>query len=810
MAIVIWLAVLLGAVLVLSVKSLRSLETKQAVVYSRLSIAVEQAHIMAWTYDIDKHTVYLMTGESLLDAENIIFSDIPSSAVKNGHIHPDDEVVYKQLYQCISSGEASASAVVRWRFKYGDWRWIKMTYTLLPADAGKRQAFGIGIDITEQKKVEEQLAEETARYTDLEGELVSGASFDLVTNRAFYLEIEHQKHPLSGASMTEINQYFLKLIPKEYDKHEFIRQFNPDYLLQQYHSGRRSIEFCYQRENSAGCLCWVCTHINLLKDLVNGHIKGYVHTCNIDRKMTDQLVLESIVEDEIDLVAYYDVARQKVRVINRSDERESLAETPWHYIQSKHTVPDYVFMDDRELYAREMDLERIKGQLKRENPYEVVFRVQAADGADIHRKRMRIYYLDELENIIVFMRSDITSLYREEQKQHRQLQRALAKAEAASQAKGNFLSRISHEIRTPMNAIIGLSSLLADEVEAEGYVAANINKINMSAKYLLAIINDVLDMSRIENGRAALNISQIEFVDFLQDIQNIIGESTAAHNVRYKQIVLPLAAGYFGDEVKLKQIMVNILSNAVKFTPAHGEVSFSVEKSGTRDDSDRLRFIIKDTGIGIDEKFLPHIFDLFEQEYDSNTTTYGGTGLGMAITKKLVDMMQGSIVVQSQKGLGTTVTIEMELQRVEDKQADISGQQERAFDFRGRHILLAEDNEINREIAKSILQQAGFSVEAVEDGQKALTTYISRPEHTYDLILMDIRMPVMDGLEAASRIRATGKSDAKTIPIIAMTANAFEEDREKSLSAGMNEHITKPVEPRRLYSCLQQYMGDKA
>lgn len=523
---------------------------------------------------------------------------------------------------------------------------------------------------------------------------------------------------------------------------------------------------------------------------------------------------------------------------------------------------------------------------------------------------------------------------------------ALTAAEEASKAKTVFLSNMSHEIRTPMNAIIGLDNIALSDPELSPKTREYLEKIDGSAQHLLALINDILDMSRIESGRMVLRSEDFALSKLLEQVNTIFSGQCMEKGLQYNcKINGEIDEHYIGDDMKLRQILINILGNAVKFTPKGGSVELAVERISQFNKQTALRFTITDTGVGISKEFMPHLFDTFAQEDSSMTNKYGSSGLGLAITKNIVEMMNGNIEVQSEKGKGTTFTVTVtltasehrdigdgaaELQPhdmsvlvidddpvacehaklvlektgiscetalsgekaiemvklrrarqepynlilvdlkmpdmdgvettrrirsvvghesaiiiitayrwddvVEDAEAAgvdsfiakplfasnvieefgkalkrkrISAQQnEHRAELKGRHILLAEDVEINAEIMKTILKMREMEVDHAWGGREVTEMFAEKPAGYYDAILMDIRMPEMDGLEATSIIRAMDRSDAKTVPIIALTANAFDEDVQRSLQAGMNAHLTKPVEAPLLYETLENLIRD--
>ena len=537
--------------------------------------------------------------------------------------------------------------------------------------------------------------------------------------------------------------------------------------------------------------------------------------------------------------------------------------------------------------------------------------------------------------------TDIDSEMRESMAQSQALSDALAAAEQASKAKTSFLSSMSHEIRTPMNAIIGLNNIALHDSELSDKTRNYLEKIGSSANHLLSLINDILDMSRIESGRMVLKNEDFSFSKLLEQINTIFSAQCSDKGLNYNcRVIGSVDAHYIGDNMKLRQVLINILGNAVKFTPEGGSVELTAERTAHFDSKSTLRFTISDTGIGMSPEYLPKLFDTFSQEDSSATSKYGSSGLGMAITKNIVDMMNGKIEVQSEKDKGTIFTVTVTLidsaysesdtedtdislgelsvlvvdddpiacehaelvlgkagiacetvlsgreavEQVRLRQArqqpydlllidlkmpemdgvetareirtivghetaiiiitaykwdDVLEEAENAgvdsfiakplfadnvieefgsayrrknpagnrkahkAELKGRNILLAEDVPINAEIVKMVLAMREMNVDHAGNGRTALEKFSASAENYYDAVLMDVRMPEMDGLEATARIRALDRADAKTIPIIAMTANAFDEDVQRSLQAGMNAHLSKPIDNNLLFETLE-------
>ena len=622
---------------------------------------------------------------------------------------------------------------------------------------------------------------------------------------------------------------------------------------------------------------------------------------------------------------------------------------PFHE-RFKTYCDDYVDEEYREGFFEFIEPDNIRWALSTENI--IAYRYLARRGDAEYYEMLRMagvrHPADRDDHIVHALGVGFTVIdkeMRESIERNRALSEALADAEQANKAKTAFLSNMSHEIRTPMNAIIGLNNIALNNPDLSEVTRDQLNKIGSSAQHLLSIINDILDMSRIESGRMTINPEEFSLVKLLEQVNTMIGGQCRDEGLTYDFNVKGKVDGwYFGDDMKLRQILVNILGNAVKFTPEGGKVSFTVEEVNRMGGNVTFRFIMNDTGIGMSKEYLPKLFDTFSQEdaSASSSNKFGSTGLGMPITKSFVELMNGRIEVESEKGVGSTFTVtiplresdhgtegedgidvmphEMSVLVIDDdpvacenakvilgqvgiscdtvtsgeegfemvkvrharrepynlilvdwkmpgldgidttrkirsvighesaiiiltsydwsevadeaisagvdtfvpkplfadsvmdefrdafrKKNEVLRRQE--IDLKGRRILLAEDVMINAEIMMMVLGMREMNVEHAENGQIAVDMFMAAEPGYYDAILMDMRMPVMDGLEATRAIRASGRPDAKTIPVIALTANAFDEDVQRSMQAGLNAHLSKPVEPDALFDTLETFIG---
>ena len=388
-----------------------------------------------------------------------------------------------------------------------------------------------------------------------------------------------------------------------------------------------------------------------------------------------------------------------------------------------------------------------------------------------------------------------------------ELERSAAEARAANEAKTRFLFNMSHDIRTPMNAIIGFSNLLEEHLDDREKVKDYLEKIKSSSSFLLSLINHVLEMARIENGKAILR-RDISSADQLMESLNAVFEPTIQEkHLNYRCICEAENKYVIGDETKVREIFLNLVSNAVKYTPDGGSVSVEIQELPAEQEKlVRYQIVVADTGIGMSEEYLPHVFEEFSREHTSTESKVAGAGLGLHIVKSLVELMDGTISVESKVGEGTKFTVVLSFETATEEQIRETEEKDRkklSENLQGKRILLAEDNALNAEIAMTILQEAGFIVELAENGEECIQMLEAQPVGYYDLILMDIQMPKMNGYEATEQIRK--RTDGReNIPIVAMTANAFEEDRKKAFAVDMNGHIAKPIDMTALFAELER------
>jgi signal transduction histidine kinase/ABC-type uncharacterized transport system substrate-binding protein/ActR/RegA family two-component response regulator len=535
---------------------------------------------------------------------------------------------------------------------------------------------------------------------------------------------------------------------------------------------------------------------------------------------------------ETDNEIFRQIAREAlnfVAVISVTDSTITLRSGTWNYDGSPvadgyRIIPYSLFLDEgarrisldekKEVFQRESDLDEIIRILENKetvtNSYD--FRTVSDD---IRRKQITFMWLNKKQNRILLYETDITKSLKDERKKNKILKEAAEAAKRASEAKTNFISRISHDIRTPIGAILNLTEFAIDDMDDRDKLKDDLDKIGTSGRFLLSLINDVLDISKIDSNKIDLHDEKYLFSDYVSEIENIIEPmcyNKGLHNeLNIDDSGMELVMNI--DKIRLNQITLNLLSNAVKYTPKGGKVIFSAKITDRLENSGKLKISVKDTGIGMSEEFQKIMFDEFSQEENNPNRVKGttGTGLGLSIVKRIVELMDGEIFVKSSVELGTEIAVTIPLTNISEISDDeniIQKEKDDLYEPSGK-ILLAEDNEINGEIASRIFTELGVQVDMVRNGQEELEKFQHEPMGTYSAIFQDIQMPVMNGYEAVEIIRSLNRPDARDIPIIAMTADAFSDAIEKAKKVGMNEFITKPLKRDEIREMLKKYMVHK-
>lgn len=480
----------------------------------------------------------------------------------------------------------------------------------------------------------------------------------------------------------------------------------------------------------------------------------------------------------------------------------------------KEMAKTAVFEDDREDFIAALSQDRIEYAFRRSSEYYVDFRLCYGGEYVYCQMKLVMPDSDQIDSSMLVGYHIIDEQIKKEKQVQNELEFAREAAETANRTKSSFLFNMSHDIRTPMNAILGFANMAKKYSDDKEKVEECIDKVQTSGTHLLGLINDILDMARIESGKIEIEVEPIDVREAADRLTTILGDLARDKDIKLSVSLEDVENPYvYLDELHVNQILLNIISNAVKYTENGGKVDILIKEMLSSDkERAHYRFVISDTGIGMTEEFLDHVFDSFERDKNEALAGIQGTGLGMSITKRLVDIMHGNIEVESTLGEGSTFTVDLEFKKYEgDFEALVTAEAEQEQEateitLDGKRILLVDDNELNREIASEILAETGAVIEEAEDGVEAFDKVRESEPGYYDIVLMDVQMPRMNGYESTKAIRALENEALANIPIIAMTANAFDEDREDALEAGMNEHIAKPIDVVKLFDCLRKIL----
>ncbi|WP_279137456.1 PAS domain-containing hybrid sensor histidine kinase/response regulator [Bilophila wadsworthia] len=863
--------------------------------------------------------------------------------------HPEDAETVMRVFSGVQGG--SAEVRLRNLKLNGDYVWCLLQGQPVYENGALARVVGIIRDITENKRISQE-KERLQRIFDLElrRDYESICQINPSTGRyvmctpsnASYYDI-----PTSGIFSEELAHAISRIVCSE-DRETCLKTMSIGNMLKTLEEEKEGT--CYYRVLTPdGSLRWKCARYTYFGD--DGSILlnvRDVHDIRIAQQQEENRfrailreTCEYIIETDVETKSY---TLHLPTLINRYP----LADCSDYGSLIARYSERYVAPEDREAFLRAVSLPEALNRMRREGGSCSIKYTVNTNGSPAYKTwNMSLYRYDDNREYMLSYILDITKLVLEQQEKEREAERnrqiikdALTAAEQASRAKSDFLSRMSHEIRTPMNAVIGMTTIAAASLDNRDKLTDCLGKIGLSSRYLLSLINDILDMSRIESGKVSIINEEFDFRSFVEGISSLIYPQAKNKNIVFDlNIEGVVDERYRGDPLRLNQVLINILSNALKFTPEWHSVHLSIRETRRVRDRAYLQFIVRDTGIGMEKGLLTRIFEPFEQGGASISHSYGGSGLGLAISSNLVSLMNGHISVSSTPGVGSEFVVELPLLTVPDntpkqdvsledirvlvvdddlvtcehttlilnrigvdaeyvtsgkaavtrvksalqrhtcynialvdwKMPDMDGvetarsirrivgpdtlviimsaydwteiearareagvdffiskpifqsvvqdvllkatrrRQSAATlpvqkeDFAGRRILLVEDNEINMEIARTLLEFRNASVDGACNGQQAVEMFRSSPPNHYDAVLMDVRMPVMDGIAATQSIRGLNRADAATVPILAMTANAFAEDIEQSRKAGMNEHLAKPIEPETLYARLASY-----
>ena len=857
--------------------------------------------------------------------------------------HPDDRLAVKRMLRRRVSEDSTKDLTIRQLTNSGEVIWCNVTYTFID-DYGEHYVYCTFFDVTAAKVYAQRLQ---TTYMSIGDNFYRANERTLSMFRANLTrnKIEDvQGRDLFGTDSvirpySELINLRSKNYPIDEERRAFLETFDAENIKRLFKRGDTGLSMYLFSRRRDGHFCYVNYRAVFTRHPISNEIIIFIAEQEAGKEKVEGALLDKILARQFDMVAYlvndkYSVVVGDKNLIGKGSIFPITREGRYDEYLKNQVIP---IVEGEKIVASEaLSLATVREQVKVQEPY--VVNIACKISGEIFYKRFDFYAIDPRADFYILLKSDTTEIQRKQIEQNARLKTALSAAEQANVAKTAFLSRMSHEIRTPMNAIIGLDNIALHEKDLTPTLKGYLEKIGTSARYLLSIINDILDMSRIESGRMSFRNEEFSFTSFIYQINSLIDGQCNDKGLTYEcELKGEIGKYYIGDDTKLEQVLINILGNAVKFTDTGGKVTLVIECTAQFDGQSNFRFTIRDTGIGMNKDYLPRIFEPFSQEDDTTTSRYGGSGLGLAITKNIVQMMNGTIEVTSEKGVGAEFVVNVPLKdsarsegddtfemrpqdfsvliiddeelarehaksvlgevgiksetcasgkealelinlrharredynlivvdwlmpemdgieltckireilgdetavivltaydwyEVEEKaieagvdtfmskpltSANVLYEFRQAFsrkrqgtperkeiDLEGRKILVVEDMPVNAEIMMMILEMRGMISDHAENGKIAVEKFAASPPGFYDAVLMDIRM------QATAAIRALDHPDAKTVPIIAMTANAFDEDVQRSLKAGMNAHLTKPADPEQLYKALQELIKE--
>ena len=602
-------------------------------------------------------------------------------------------------------------------------------------------------------------------------------------------------------SINDLTAAFASEIRDPEEALQFRTLFDRNNLIKRFTEQDTQLSLNYHRRVDNGETHLIKVFLNMLKNPSSNDIEAIVYSEDIDRQQKEEKVISAIANREYEHIALINVESRKFNYQYSSQKHDYynfIEMTEYDDVMSK------VINNIHDPNAPGMEYYKISFQtvlnaLAVQNEYSYIFDYSEAPNKQ-SRKEVTYQYLDDTKSDILFLGSDITEETRLERERSSTLQKALMKAQHADAMKTDFLSNLSHDMRTPLNAILGYTNLARSTFDADA-TKSYLDKIDKAGNVMLDLINDTLDLSKIESGEIMLKPVPTRYDYIIKKVVSMIAPQADAKHINFTvdgsaAANVPINV----DALRFQEILVNLLSNAVKFTPEYGQVKLEIKCLEMDDEIVHDKIVISDTGCGMRAEFIPKMFEPFSQERQNADTP--GSGLGLSIVKRLVGIMEGKIEVDSKPGKGTTFTISLDFIRADALPDDSDTIINTWDDLKDRIILLVEDNAMNTEIAKALLESKGMKVTVAENGKIACDIFSSSNPGDIDAILMDIRMPIMNGNVAAKTIRAMNRPDAQTVPIIAMSADTFDDDIQASLNAGMNGHIAKPIDTERLYEEL--------
>ena len=769
----------------------------------KTDLAIAAANLVLWTYNYENDSFFLAKNNAELLGVNECCPGAYRAAVSQGLVMPDSVDEYIALHERLLSGESTVSAVIHFNPKALPYEWLHITYS---AAEGGGAAIAIGQDVTAQKHAEKLFLQEAEYRRTLGSDYLLTLRINLSKDTVEDIQSLELSNPdaMLGAHRDGVVPHFAESIPDPAEREKFLAFFSVKRLLAANERGETELTYPYTGLDRDGARRSLLLDVRLMKRPGDGDVIAFLSVRDQSSEILLKRIMTRIIDTGYDYIATIDSETGYFKLFATTGGRDSVL--PASGPDFERAVGDAAAINadkaEAKLVVREIQIKKILAALETESEYVCTYRTKAERGARVLRLVFRTLTSDAKQ--LLLTRQDVTKLVSEEHENSERLTKALMAAKDASAAKGEFLSQISHDIRTPLNAVIGLTTLALERPGIPADVTEYLNMIDSSGRVLQGLISDILDMSKIERRVVELHPVRYESREFHETLLSAFRPLCDKKRIELTVADtpgggLPLTA----DKARFNQIFFNILSNAVRFTDAGGRITYAAENASLNDGLLSCDFVVRDTGCGIGADFLPRVFEPFSQEKRFGEAEFAGSGLGLTIAKSLVDLMGGTITLSSEIDRGTEVRVRLTLpvDRTPEKTKK-SGAPAADQRLEGRSILLAEDVPVNAKIIEKLAESAGARVTLAVNGEEAVAAFSSAAPDAFDAVIMDIFMPVMDGLEAARRIRSLDRADARRVPIVALSANAFEKDRMLSTKAGMDAHLTKPVDRRLLIDTL--------
>lgn len=748
--------------------------------------------------------MYIISSSARIKQDCYYIDNYIEITLENGFVRDDSKERFLSIYERLRNGEKEVTEDIWYKTTDQDGWWCeRVTYTTAFDDKGNPvKAYGAGRDVTREKEAEKRFYDEITYHKSLNSDTLSSLIINLTTNQVVNASSSFESVSCFLGKPADV--YFDETpnkITGEAAQKEFRKIFNRTALLNKFGSGYLVVPMEFTRTYDTSKVYWICYQAHLIQNPNTKDIIAHISCVDITDDKVMQTIMNTVAKTDYDFFVVIDGSVDSARDYDVKSGLKLFDESKSFEKQNENWMRKYVCPEDIERVISECKIENSWSKVKDGSIYKFSFGMKEDSGV-IRRKQIQFTYIDTSRKSYLMSRIDVNDIYESQEKSKRSLEKALA-------AKSEFLSNMSHDMRTPMNGILGLLHLTLNLPDIPTEIYDNLCGIMDSSKYLLRLINDTLDMSKIESNKLSLQYETVNAAELIKSATGFVEPLAKESGVELNLIVKNTELEYIKTSpLRLQQIFVNIVTNAIKFSPRGGKVDMVVECYKRENGIAYDRILVKDNGIGMSKEFLRKIFEPFEQENPQLFGKSQGTGLGMQIVKKLVEMMGGKIEVFSEKDVGTEVVVWLNFERVYlENKAENSSNSNSIEHCAGKRFLVAEDHPLNAAIATKLLEKVGLKVEVAVNGKLAVDLFQSSEINYFDAVLMDIRMPQMNGFEATRAIRALNREDAKTIPIIAMTANAFEDDIEMSLEAGMNAHLAKPVEPQKFYNTIADFLN---